>query len=243
MKNNRDTIFSTQIDKISHFAFEENIVKVFPDMIERSIPGYNNILSTIGMLAKRFVKPHSKIYDLGCSLGAATLSICRSIDQKGCCIIAVDNSKSMVKHCKFRLKASQSDVPVKVLKKDIRNIEITNASFVVLNFTLQFLAPEDRYSLLKKIYSGLCFGGMVILSEKYTFEDTVSHGILTELHHNFKRSNGYSELEINQKKSAIKNVMRPDSIQIHKARFKNIGFSSSEVWFQYFNFGSIFAIK
>lgn len=241
--NPKDTLFSAPIDKIGDFTFDERVAEVFPDMIQRSVPGYSNIISAIGMLAERFVKPHSKIYDLGCSLGAATLSMRRHIKQEGCQIIAVDNSAAMVERCKLHLNAYRSDTPVQVIEADIRNIAIENASVVVLNFTLQFLAPDDRYALLEKIYAGLRPGGILILSEKFVFSDQEAHELLIDLHHDFKRANGYSELEISQKRSAIENVMRPDSIQTHKQRFATLGFSSFEVWFQCFNFGSMFAIK
>lgn len=241
--SNKDTIFSAPIDKIGDFSFDERVVEVFPDMIQRSVPGYANIISAIGMLAGRFAKPHSNLYDLGCSLGAATLSMRRNIKQEGCQIIGVDNSAAMVERCKLHVNAYRSDTPVTIIEADIRDIEITNASVVVLNFTLQFLSPEDRYALLEKIYAGLRPGGILILSEKYIFDNQVAHELLIDLHHDFKRANGYSELEISQKRSAIENVMRPDSIEAHKTRFQQLGFSSYEVWFQCFNFGSMFAIK
>ncbi|MBD1564753.1 carboxy-S-adenosyl-L-methionine synthase CmoA [Vibrio sp. SA48] len=241
--SHKDIIFSAPIDKIGDFTFDERVAEVFPDMIQRSVPGYSNIISAIGMLAERFVKPHSTIYDLGCSLGAATLSMRRHIKQEGCKIIAVDNSPAMVERCKLHINAYRSDMPVEVIEADIREIEISDASVVVLNFTLQFLSPEDRLALLEKIYAGLRPGGILILSEKYVFEDETAHELLIDLHHDFKRANGYSELEISQKRSAIENVMRPDSITAHKTRFEKIGFSSFEVWFQCFNFGSMFAIK
>ncbi|MBD0785385.1 carboxy-S-adenosyl-L-methionine synthase CmoA [Vibrio sp. Y2-5] len=239
----KDTIFSAPIDKIGDFTFDERVVEVFPDMIQRSVPGYSNIISAIGMLAERFVKPNTQVYDLGCSLGAATLSIRRHIQQEGCNIIAVDNSHAMVERCKLHVNAYRSDTPVEVIEADIRDIEISNASMVVLNFTLQFLSPEDRYSLLEKIYAGLRPGGILIVSEKFVFDNESAHELLIDLHHDFKRANGYSELEISQKRSAIENVMLPDSIELHKERFAKLGFSSFEVWFQCFNFGSMFAIK
>ncbi|ENY6167825.1 carboxy-S-adenosyl-L-methionine synthase CmoA [Vibrio fluvialis] len=241
--SNKDTIFSAPIDKIGDFTFDERVVEVFPDMIQRSVPGYANIISAIGMLAERFAKPHSNLYDLGCSLGAATLSMRRNIKQEGCKIIGVDNSAAMVERCKLHVNAYRSDTPVEIIEADIRNIDIKNASVVVLNFTLQFLSPEDRYTLLEKIYAGLRPGGILILSEKFVFENQVANELLIDLHHDFKRANGYSELEISQKRSAIENVMRPDSVETHKARFEQLGFSSNEVWFQCFNFGSMFAIK
>jgi len=239
----KDIIFSAPIDKIGDFTFDERVVEVFPDMIQRSVPGYSNIISAIGMLAERFVKPNTQVYDLGCSLGAATLSMRRHIKQEGCNIVAVDNSPAMVERCKLHVNAYRSDTPVEVIEADIRDIEIENASMVVLNFTLQFLSPEDRYSLLEKIYAGLRPGGILIVSEKFVFGNESAHELLIDLHHDFKRANGYSELEISQKRSAIENVMRPDSIELHKERFAKLGFTSFEVWFQCFNFGSMFAIK
>ncbi len=241
--SNKDVIFSAPIDKIGDFTFDERVAEVFPDMIQRSVPGYSNIISAIGMLAERFAKPNSHLYDLGCSLGAATLSMRRHIRQEGCKIIAVDNSSAMIERCKLHINAYRSDTPVEVIEADIRDIDINDASVVVLNFTLQFLSPDDRFALLKKIYAGLRPGGILILSEKYVFENGVAHELLIDLHHDFKRANGYSELEISQKRNAIENVMRPDSIAVHKQRFSDIGFSSFEVWFQCFNFGSMFAIK
>ncbi|ASA54706.1 carboxy-S-adenosyl-L-methionine synthase CmoA [Vibrio gazogenes] len=241
--SHKDTIYSAPIQQVGDFTFDERVVEVFPDMIQRSVPGYNNIISTIGMLAERFAKPNTNIYDLGCSLGAATLSMRRHIHHEGCHIIAVDNSSAMVERCRMHIEAYRSDTPVKVIEADIRNIEISNASIVVLNFTLQFLSPDDRSQLLEKIYHGLRPGGILILSEKYSFADTTTNDLLIDLHHEFKRANGYSELEISQKRSAIENVLQPDTIETHKNRFAQIGFSSFDVWFQCFNFGSMFAIK
>ncbi|MFB9133770.1 carboxy-S-adenosyl-L-methionine synthase CmoA [Vibrio olivae] len=241
--SNKDAIFSAPIDKIGDFTFDERVAEVFPDMIQRSVPGYSNIISAIGMLAERFAKPNTNVYDLGCSLGAATLSMRRHIDKDGCKIIAVDNSSAMVERCKLHINAYRSDTPVDVLEADIRDVDIQDASVVVLNFTLQFLSPDDRYALLSKIHAGLRPGGILILSEKYVFENAAANELLIDLHHDFKRANGYSELEISQKRNAIENVLRPDSIADHKQRFEQIGFSSNEVWFQCFNFGSMFAIK
>lgn len=240
---NKDTIFSAPIDKIGDFTFDERVAEVFPDMIQRSVPGYSNIISTIGMFTQRFITANSNLYDLGCSLGAATLSMRRYVNQEGCKIIAVDNSPAMVERCKLHINAYRSDTPVDVVEADIRNITIENASVVVLNFTLQFLSPEDRQSLLTNIYSGMNKGGILIISEKYTFDDKAANELLIDLHHDFKRANGYSELEISQKRTAIENVLRSDSIITHKKRLHDIGFSSAEVWYQCFNFGSMFAIK
>jgi tRNA (cmo5U34)-methyltransferase len=240
---NKDTIFSTPIEKIGDFTFDEAVAEVFPDMIQRSVPGYSNIITAIGMLAQRFVRADTQVYDLGCSRGAATLAVRRNIQQQNVNIIAVDNSSAMVERCRRHIEAYHGESAVEILCADIREIEIENASMVILNFTLQFLPPADRTLLLQKIYRGLNPGGVLVLSEKFRFDDTVVNELLTELHHDFKRANGYSELEVSQKRTALENVMRTDSIETHKVRLSQIGFSHVELWFQCFNFGSMIAIK
>lgn len=240
---NKDTIFSAPIEKLGDFTFDENVAEVFPDMIQRSVPGYSNIITAIGMLAERFVTPNSQVYDLGCSRGAATLSVRRNIKQANVKIIGVDNSQPMVERARQHLNAYHSEIPVEILCDDIRNIRIENASMVILNFTLQFLPPEDRQAVLEKIYRGLNPGGLLVLSEKFRFEDETTNNLLIDLHHTFKRANGYSELEVSQKRAALENVMRIDSLNTHKVRLKNVGFSHVELWFQCFNFGSMIALK
>lgn len=239
----KDTIFAAPIEKLGDFTFDENVAEVFPDMIQRSVPGYSNIITAIGMLAERFVTANSTVYDLGCSRGAATLSARRHIKQPNVNIIGVDNSQPMVERCRQHIQAYHSDIPVEILCDDIRHIEIKNASMVILNFTLQFLPPADRVVLLEKIYQGLNPNGVLVLSEKFCFEDKHIDNLLIDLHHQFKRANGYSELEVSQKRAALENVMRIDSINTHKARLKKVGFSHSELWFQCFNFGSMIAVK
>ncbi|PJG83745.1 carboxy-S-adenosyl-L-methionine synthase CmoA [Caviibacterium pharyngocola] len=240
---NKDRIFSAPIEKLGDFTFDENVAEVFPDMIQRSVPGYSNIITAIGMLANRFVTANSNVYDLGCSRGAATLSARRHIQQPNVKIIGVDNSLPMVERCRQHVNAYHSDIPVEILCDDIRRIHIENASMVILNFTLQFLPQEDRLALLHKIYAGLNPQGVLILSEKFIFADERVNDLLIDLHHQFKRANGYSELEVSQKRTALENVMRPDSVDTHKVRLKSVGFSHCDLWFQCFNFGSIVAIK
>lgn len=239
----KDSLFSAPIANLGDWQFDEKVAEVFPDMIQRSVPGYSNIITMIGMLAGRFVTDHSQVYDLGCSLGAATLSMRRNIQAKQCNIIAVDNSPAMVERCRRHIDAYKAETPVEVIEGDIRNIKLQNASMVVLNFTLQFLNPEDRQTLLNKIYQGLNSGGVLVLSEKFSFDDQPIDELLFNMHHDFKRANGYSELEISQKRSMLENVMLTDSVTAHKNRLKTAGFEHSEVWFQCFNFGSILAVK
>lgn len=239
----QDNIYASDHGKVKDFTFDNSVVEVFPDMIQRSVPGYSTIISSIENLAANFHQENSNLYDLGCSLGAATLSMRKAVTKPNCKIIGIDNSEAMVERCRMHIKAYKSDVPVEVVLGDITQHPIKNASVVVMNFTLQFVPPEQRQQMLETIYQGLKPGGVLILSEKLKWQDDDINATIDNLHLDFKRANGYSELEISQKRTAIENVMRIDSEQTHLERLKAVGFDSASIWFQCFNFASFIAIK
>ncbi len=242
-RSETDIIFSNKQSKIKDFAFDAQVVEVFPDMISRSVPGYTTIIETIGRLSQQYVTDNSRVYDLGCSLGAATLAMRKGITAKNCKIIGIDNSAAMVERCKMHINAFKGDTPVEIIEDNILNTQLTNASMAVLNFTLQFVEPEQRQTMLDNIAQGLNPGGILVLSEKISAEDHTCDELLIDLHHDFKRANGYSELEIAQKRTALENVMRTDNLSSHIDRLKQAGFSHITPWFQCFNFFSLIAIK
>ncbi len=241
-----DRLFAQPLDQVPDFVFNEDVAKVFPDMIKRSVPGYPTIVENLGVLAGQFAQPNSVLYDLGCSLGAVTQALRRHVRTDGCRVIAVDNSPAMTERCSEYLHAQdamfQELLPVEVIEADILALQFQPASLVALNFTLQFIAPEQRLELLGRIRQTLLPGGALILSEKLRFADDAEHDLLNELHLAFKRANGYSELEIAQKRSAIENVMKPDSLEQHRERLLAAGFSKVVPWFQCLNFASLIAL-
>ncbi|WP_371189051.1 carboxy-S-adenosyl-L-methionine synthase CmoA [Thalassotalea maritima] len=238
-----DLIYSKPQAKVADFRFDEHVVEVFPDMIKRSVPGYSTIIETIGQLSNRFAKNNTNIYDLGCSLGAASLAMRQNIEADNCQIIAIDNSKDMVKRCQMHVNAFKASTPCVVKEGDILTEPMENASIVVLNFTLQFIEPQQRQQLLNKIYQALVPGGVLLLSEKIYDKDETCRELLNDLHHDFKRANGYSDLEIAQKRAAIEHVMKPDILETHYQRLQQAGFAHRTTWFQCFNFFSLIAMK
>lgn len=238
-----DNIYANPLAQPGPFVFDKTVVDVFPDMIKRSVPGYATIINMIGNLAERYVRADSVCYDLGCSLGAATLAMRHRIRTANARIIGVDNSAAMIERCRQVIAADSGEVPVELVCSDLQDVRLENGSMAVLNFTLQFIPVDQRPAVLRTIYDGLLPGGVLILSEKVAFEDQPHHELMIELHHNFKRSNGYSELEIAQKRSAIENVLIPETLATHRQRLREAGFGSVDVWFQCFNFASMIAIK
>ena len=236
-----DLIYSSPQQHVKDFCFDAQVVEVFPDMIKRSIPGYNTIIDTIGALSKKFAQDNSTIYDLGCSLGAATIAMRRQISAQNCHIVSIDNSPAMVERCQMHVNAFKSTIPCDVIADAILSYELENASVIVLNFTLQFIPVADRLALLQRIRKGMCAGGILLLSEKIAGATPQQDATLVAMHHAFKRTNGYSELEVSQKRAALEKVLLPETLATHQQRLQEAGFSRSDLWFQYFNFVSIVA--
>jgi len=238
-----DTIFSSPLSTVNDFAFDEAVARVFPDMIQRSVPGYTTIIPMIGLITEKYALDDSVCYDLGCSLGASTLAMRHGLKQKSCKLVGVDNSPSMIERCHHYVELDNDTTPVELLCADIRDLSFEPCSVVTLNFTLQFLAKEERAVLLQKISDALLPGGALILSEKIELDNSTAQSQLEQLHWLFKKANGYSDLEISQKRTAIENVLIPETTKEHLKRLTDCGFSSANNWYQCFNFTSILAIK
>lgn len=225
------------------FEFNDAVARVFPDMLERSIPGYATTLSTIAAMAGRYAQPGSRCYDLGCSLGAATFAMRDAVDDATVTIVGVDNAPAMIDRARTSLADHQKNGPVELELGDITAFPLENSSVVVLNFTLQFVPLGERTALLSRIADALRPGGVLLLSEKIAFEDPASDTLFHDLYHAFKRSQGYSQLEISRKRSALENVLVRESLADHRTRLENAGFRQVEQWFQCFNFASLVAFK
>lgn len=243
MSDREDNLFQTAFSSIGGFRFDENVARVFPDMIRRSVPGYGHVVGSSGLIAKSYAQPNSVIYDLGCSLGATTLAIANQVTTPGCRIVAVDNSEAMLAQAQSSLTDRLVDpLPVEWVHGDISTMAFEPCSVVALNFTLQFIEQDKREQLLSDIHCALCPGGALILAEKIVQEDLKSQDTLNALHLDFKRANGYSELEISGKRQAIENVLIPETANTHINRLTRVGFTEVTEFFHCLNFKAWVAI-
>ncbi|MEZ5572192.1 MAG: carboxy-S-adenosyl-L-methionine synthase CmoA [Halioglobus sp.] len=243
MTDTRDSLYADPLSEHGLFTFDDSVARVFPDMIKRSVPGYATIVSMTGLLAGKYAIPDSALYDLGCSLGASTLAMRQNLKTPDCHIVSVDNSAAMLERCKSIIDTDTHDTPVELVCADVQDVAIEKASVVVLNFTLQFIPKALRDAVIARIYRGLLPGGIMVLSEKVMFEDPHLNELNIELHHQFKRANGYSEMEVARKRTALENVLLPETLRQHRSRIADAGFTSCDVWFQCFNFASLIALK
>jgi tRNA (cmo5U34)-methyltransferase len=242
MTTNRDTIYAQTLGDPGLFTFNKDVVGVFPDMINRSVPGYATVISMTGLLAARYARTGTRIYDLGCSLGASLLSAARQPNCQTNTFIGIDNSEAMLTAARDVLDKEVPGLAIELIESDILDAPIDNASVVIMNYTLQFVPIASRLPLLKKIRSALAPGDALILSEKIKLDSPTMDDTMIAMHHDFKRAKGYSDLEIAQKRQALENVLIPEPLDIHFERLKKAGFSDGSCWFQCFNFASMIAI-
>lgn len=240
---NKDEKYRQALRNIEDFTFDSSVSEVFDDMIDRSVPGYRTLLANIGPIASTFITANTNCYDLGCSHGAGALSIFKSLNAGDVNIYAIDNAAAMIDQCQQNIKQEHAVDRITPQQARIEDVEISNASFVLLNLTLQFLPIEARQEVIKKIYRGLNKNGACMITEKIIMQDSAADQLFRELHENFKLANQYSHLEVSQKRKALENVLLREDLDTHKHRLIEAGFRQVNVWFQCINFVSILAIK
>jgi|TARA_B100000959_G_C14883741_1_gene583684 tRNA (cmo5U34)-methyltransferase len=239
----KDTIYRSVNNSIKPFEFNDEVTNVFPDMILRSVPGYPLTISMISVIADKFYQTGSNIYDLGCSLGTVSIAISKVLKDKKCKIIAIDDSEAMIRSCcKNNIKENYEN-KIDFILDDMLTTNISNASIVVMNFSLQFIPLESRQKLVEKIFNGLLPGGALILSEKILFDDMDENDLMSRLHYHMKELNGYEKLEISSKRKSLEDVLIPEKIDTHLERLSRAGFKDSFVWLKCFNFASLVAFK
>jgi tRNA (cmo5U34)-methyltransferase len=120
---------------------------------------------------------------------------------------------------------------------------IDNASVALMILTLQFIRPLNRERLMRDVHRGLNENGSLILVEKVLGEDSLFNRQFIKYYYDFKRRNGYSELEIAQKREALENVLIPYKLLENRELLKSVGFRYVDVFFKWYNFCGIVAVK
>ena len=242
MNKNFDDIFAAKQEEIKPFVFDESVSAVFDDMVTRSIPFYEEIHRICADMVLRFYKGEGKIFDLGCSTGT-TIDILnrelKKIDVPGT-YIGVDNSSAMIERAKEKCKHVDN---AHFQCEDMTKVDFSNAEVVILNYTLQFLALDKRLELLKKIHEGLRPGGIILVSEKLHSNHSTMQELITDLYYDFKKRNGYSELEISQKREALENVLITLTPKEQLNMLEDAGFKGSEMIFRWYNFSTYLGRK
>ena len=235
----RDKVFDTPQDQIVDFAFNQQVVDVFPDMIRRSVPGYETVVPMIGLMAARHLSSQGLALDFGCSLGAVGLATLAQNPSPDIRVVGIDSSAAMID----KARTLASDSRAEFVHQDVRDYVVDGADVVIMNLLLQFLEPAERLTLLTRIHASMNPGGLLILTEKVRHDDHSLHEFYDQTHLAWKRANGYSELEVSQKRAALENVMRIDSEPMHLERLGTAGFTQIAQWYRCLNWAAFLAYK
>ena len=236
----RDRLFKNELGE--KFSFSKEVASVFDDMLPRSVPYYNDNIALIAKL----LNGRRAICDLGCSTGNLLLFLAQNVsDIETLC--GVDNSTPMLEIAKA--KADAYGAKITLINADILEFFAPNSTqkgafdAIIANYTMQFIRPQKRESLCKKICESLQKNGIFIMSEKLVSEDKWLDKRLIDIYHNFKAQNGYSKTEISKKREALENILIPFSQDENVAMLKNAGFRAVEVVFRFGNFATFIALK
>ncbi len=239
MKNEiKDKVFEKPI--VKQFEFDEDVASVFDDMLNRSVPFYKEMLNLTTSFALKYLKESGVVYDLGCSTATTLIKIANESKYK-LDLIGIDTSKAMLSRAKQKTKAYGHYITF--LNDDIFDITFKTSNIIISNYTLQFIRPLQREKLIKKIYDSLDDGGVFIFSEKVITNNNLLNKQYIDEYYNFKKSQGYSEFEIAQKREALENVLIPYTYEENKAMILDAGFKDFDCVFKWINFATFIAIK
>jgi tRNA (cmo5U34)-methyltransferase len=239
----RDRVFARKRRQIQPFSFNREVAEVFDDMLMRSVPLYKESLCRQADLVRRFFQAGTRIYDLGCSHGNLGVRLQAVFGQTPFTLVGVDTSRPMLEKYKNRLSPPEPGRSIHLVCGAMEDIRIIDASVVVINLTLQFLNPAGRDDLIGRIFDGMVPGGMLLAMEKTVHPEPVINDLQGAVYRQFKRENGYSDLEISQKRDALEKVLIPDTLETHFQRLGRAGFERVDVWLKWFNFSAIMAMK
>ncbi|WP_418180984.1 carboxy-S-adenosyl-L-methionine synthase CmoA [Aliarcobacter lanthieri] len=233
-----DKVFNKTISK--QFEFDEEVASVFDDMLDRSVPFYKQMQKLSISFANNFLEENSKVYDLGCSTASTLIELSKS-SQYNLNLVGIDNSKAMLERASKKSKAF--GVEIEFLNADIFDVDLKDAKVILSNYTLQFIRPLNREKLVKKIYDSLEDGGVFIFSEKLVSQNNFLNKQFIDEYYSFKKTQGYSEFEISQKREALENVLIPYTEDENKKMIRDAGFKHCETVFKWVNFALFIAIK
>ena len=237
-----DKLYAVPRPLVSDFNFGADTANVFDEMLVRSVPFYTEIQRMIGEIVGDFAVGGTNVYDLGCSTGA-TFRMLRDLD-KDVNFVGLDSSAEMLERAHEELREAKFTRRYELQRKDLNDeFKIENASVVIMNLTLQFVRPLFRERVMQRIFDGLNHQGCLILVEKVLADESLMNRLFIKYYYDLKRRNGYSDIEISQKREALENVLIPYRLSENQLLLQNAGFRCSEVFFKWYNFCGLLGLK
>lgn len=239
----KDKVFQDKELAAQDFQFTPQVAEVFDDMLERSVPFYKETVGMVASLLEHFVDKHERVYDLGCSTGATLIELSRKLAHLDLHYTGVDNSAAMISKASLKAEMYTCSDKIQFVEADILEFTPEGPSAIIMNYTLQFVRPLLRQDYISKLYDVLKPGGVLVISEKTICHDPILNRSFIKFYLDFKRHQGYSEIEITKKREALENVLVPCSAEENLKMLQTAGFKGVEQYFQWFNFACFIAVK
>ena len=179
-----------------------------------------------------------RVIDLGCSTGTSLIHLAAMLPEKNLDLIGVDSSTAMLDQCQQKLSSFSLPHRIRTSCQTVQDFAFEDASAVLMNYTLQFVPESDRPALLARIRASIRPGGFLLISEKVAHQQPAMDDALVELYFEYKRRQGYSELEISRKRDALENVLIPLTTDQNLSLIDSAGFTRTEVLLKWFNFAT-----
>jgi tRNA (cmo5U34)-methyltransferase len=158
--------------------------------------------------------------------------------------VGLDSSDDMLRTAAQKLAVSRFPWPYELTLHDLNDgLTIENASVALMVLTLQFVRPLNREAVVSSVFHGLNHNGCFLLVEKILGEHSTFNRLFVNHYYEFKRRKGYSDLEIAQKREALENVLVPYRLEENKRLLRHVGFQHVDVFFKWYNFCGVIAIK
>lgn len=232
-----DNIFKSP--KTKQFEFDESVASVFDDMLDRSIPLYEESIIFMADLIGRFFTQNATIVDLGCSTANTLLALYKkSLKYR---LLGYDNSSAMLEVARKKVEAFGAKIELQ--EADIVNLDIPKSDVIIANYMLQFIRPLKREKFVKKIHESLNDKGFFIFSEKIIYKEKKLDKVMIDMYLEFKKQQGYSEFEISQKREALENILVPYTEEENRQMIKDTGFRDIQTLIKWGNFTTFLALK
>lgn len=225
------------------WVFDEDVARVFEDMLRRSIPGYETMRRVVHDVASAYRKRDTDILDLGSSRGDAVAPL---ISKWGAHnrFLLVETSQPMVEILEKRFEGLIRAGVVEVRQKDLRTgLPPSRASVVQSVLTLQFIPVEYRAGVLRSVYEDLLEGGAFLMVEKVLGSTSELDGLIASLYYGLKRDHGYTDHEIETKRKSLESVLVPLRASWNEDLLRSAGFGQIECIWRYLNFAAWVAVK
>jgi tRNA (cmo5U34)-methyltransferase len=226
------------------WVFDDEITRVFPDMLERSIPGYRSMREVVTRTATKYAAKNGCIVDLGVARGDALMPVVMEcLANNTYC--GYDVSEPMLDAARESFGSLSPEGIVTIERHDLREgLPEGDTWTVALSvLTLMFVPIEYRQQILADIYDRLDNGGAFILVEKVLGDDASLNTRLVEMYYDIKRQNGYDDDSIDRKRLALEGVLVSLRASENERMVRSAGFEQVECIWRYLNFAGWVAVK